>query len=304
MLVLVFGLRWRWHDGQGSITPRVAGAATGTRGALARRLAPHPLAHDDADRDGIPDSLEASLADRYAPVVILDAREHNRPASIDWLLARVAPPGSAPVGLVQGLLAGRFQIGGHEFSDAVRAGSSDPRDWVTYVHVYPRTDGGISLQYWFFYTYNDGPLFFDHEGDWEHVTVALGPDGAPEAVYFAEHGNNNPGLYRSWRSVRREGDHPVVLSARGSHASYPDLGSVAWFDHASSCAQLQACGAPVWRTWEAGGLTNVGERGAALGLGEVMRYRGRWGSDGRFLRSSPAPRAPTLQGGFLAGGFD
>ena len=110
-----------------------------------------------------------------------------RPRSA-WLLARVAPAGLSPDAAARGLLAGRFEIGGHAFSDDVRAGSADPRDWVTYVHVYPRVDGGVNIQYWFFYPYNRAPLFFDHEGDWEHITVELGTDGAPRAVDFAQHG--------------------------------------------------------------------------------------------------------------------
>jgi hypothetical protein len=298
VLFLIFGLRGRGHDGPGGIAARTAGAAPG--GARP----PHPLARDDADRDGLPDTLEVELAARYAPAVVLAPGERNRPASIDWLLARVAPKGSAAAGAAKGLLAGAFEIGGADFPEEVRAGSGDPHDWVTYVHVYPRIDEGINLQYWFFYPYNDGPLFFDHEGDWEHVTVELAPDQTPRAVYFSQHSNNNPGVYRAWNEVRKFGDHPIVLSARGTHASYPDQVSVAWFERVSNCHTLARCGDPIWRTWEAGGLTNVGERGAVLGVGETLAYQGRWGGSGRFLRSRPAPNSPFQQRGFWSAGFN
>ena len=296
-LVLAFGFRGLGHrDGSGRGI-RAARAAISVR-------APRPLDRDDADRDGLPDALEDALAVRYAPVVVLAPGEHHRPASTRWLLARVAPPGMSGSDVARALLAGRLQLAHAEFSDEVRAGSADPHDWVTYVHVYPRVDGGINVQYWFFYPYNRAPLFFDHEGDWEHVTVDLAPGGAPRAVYFSEHGNNSPGVYRAWADVRRLGDHPIVLSARGTHASYPDQSSVAWFDHASQCRDVEACADPVWRTWQAGGLANVGERGATFGEGDVLAYAGRWGGDGHFLRSRAAPESPPHQGGFQSAGFD
>jgi len=298
VLVLIFGVRG---------LARREGSAAGIRGARAARPVRtlRALAHDDQDRDGLPDSLEERLAARYAPAVVLAPGERNRPASTRWLLARVAPPGIAANDASHALLAGQLRLGGTEFSDEVRAGSNDPRDWVTYVHVYPRVDGGINVQYWFFYPYNKAPLFFgNHEGDWEHITVELAPGGSPRAVYFSEHSNNNPGVYRSWEQVRRVGDHPIVLSARGTHASYPDQTSVAWFDNVSQCRAVEACQDLVWRTWEAGGLVNVGERGAALVDGEELAYAGRWGGGGHFLRSRPAPHGPKHQRAFLSAGFD
>ena len=93
-------------------------------------------------------------------------------------------------------------------------------------------------------------------------------------------------------------------TARGTHASYPDQASVAWFDHVSQCRSPDGCADPVWRTWEAGGLTNVGERGAVRDTSEVLAYAGRWGGDGHFLRSQPAPHSPLHQGGFSSAGFD
>jgi hypothetical protein len=296
LVALAPGIRgWAGLGGRLGAT-RAADAATLVR-------APAPLAVGDADRDGLPDAREAELAARFAPAVILDPGERNRPASIEWLLARI-PPARPVVGAGKGLLAGRLETGPGSFSDEVRAGSAEPRDWVTYVHVYPRVDGGINVQYWFFYPYNDGPLFFDHESDWEHVTVDVAPSGRPRAVYFAQHGNNSPGVPRAWADVRKIGDHPMVLSARGTHASYPNQASLAWFEHASRCDAPEPCADPIWRTWEAGGLVNMGERGAVLGAREALAYEGRWGGQGRFLRSRPAPHGPLQQGGFWSGGFN
>ncbi len=224
-LVALLGLRTR--DG-------------GVKPAAAALRAPQPLLDGDADRDGVADALESAIAKRYAPVVILDPGERYRPASIDWLAGRL--PGGGPTDRPRALSLMLAQLGhgGAQFTEAVRSGSGDPRDWVTYVHVYPRVDGGLSVQYWFFYPYNHAPLpFFNHEGDWEHVTVELQANGDPRGVSFAQHRNNDPGEYRSWAAVRRVGEHPIVLSARGTHASYPDQRSVAWFDRASSCVGVR-----------------------------------------------------------------
>ena len=277
----------------------------GTAAAAVR--GPRPLALDDADRDGLPDTLEAALAARFAPAVILAPHEANRPASIGWLLSRIG--GVAHLGADRG-----------SFPPEVRAGSANPGDWVTYVHVYPRTDGRINIQYWFFYPYNEGPLFFDHDSDWEHVTVEVEPNGVPRGVYFAQHGNNCPGVFRPWNEVRKvggktdktgkpgepgeTGEHPLVLSARGTHASYADQASLAWFEHASGCAQADRCADQLWRTWLGGGLVNIGERAAPLGAPEALAYAGRWGSPGRFLRSRSAPPGPSHQHGFSTDGFD
>lgn len=83
----------------------------------------------------------------------------------------------------------------------------------------------IALQYWFFYTYNafaspvDKPRVFQaHEGDWEHVAVLLNSQLRPRAVFASQH---NAGLTLPWAKVPdREGDHPVIYVARGSHANY------------------------------------------------------------------------------------
>lgn len=276
VFTLVHGLRVRHrHTAQAS---------------LIRLPAPAPLTTGDEDRDGLPDQLEAALADRFAPVVILHPQDQTRPASIPWLLSHFGSPRAAQNGLPV----------------ALRAGSADQHDWVTYVHVYPRTDGDINVQYWFFYAYNQTPAFFDHDADWEHVTVVVSPAGHPRGMFFAQHGDCSPGVFRPWADVRRDGEHPIVLSARGTHASYPDQASVGWFDRVSRCESVDHCQDPIWRTNEGGGLVNIGERRALLGsatVREALAFGGRWGARGRFLSSRDAPRGPSHQNGFSVDGY-
>jgi hypothetical protein len=94
--------------------------------------------------------------------------------------------------------------------------------------------GRIYIDYWWFLRYNDFeryPRFqrcrgakirfcFDHEGDWEGITVitfASSPDDV-EYVAYASH----EGIFRySAAKVETRWGRPVVYVARGSHASYP-----------------------------------------------------------------------------------
>jgi len=260
------------------------------RASQARAKPPRPLISGDDDRDGLSDALESQLAARFAPIVILDPRERRRPASIAWLLSHI----------------GRVESGAGGLPIGLRGGSSDPRDWITYVHVYPRSDGFINVQYWFFYAYNQGRVFFNHDSDWEHVTVVVDSALRPRGVAFAQHRNNCPGVFREWSRLRKSGDHPIVLSALGTHASYPDQESLGFFERASACVDPERCTDPIWRTWEGGGLVNVGERGALLGSSasrDALTYEGIWGGPGSFPRSGPAPRGPVLQNAFVSDGF-
>ena len=250
----------------------------------------------DGDGDGIADTQEAALAQRYAPIVTLDRDDWTRPASVDWLLKRVRVGARA-----NGTPPARLRLSG--FDARFRRGSSDPRDWKTYVHVYPSRDHRrVYVQYWFFYPYNDGPWFFDHEGDWEHVTVTLDAARKPLGVYAARHGDNAPGAWRGWSSLRKaNGTHPEILSARGSHASYFDEQDVSWRDVAGRCARLDAsCEHVLWRTWSSGGLQNMGEL-SAPGHAFLMGYRERWGGPGA-IPGTFAPKGPAHQRGWCVDG--
>jgi lysophospholipase L1-like esterase len=81
-----------------------------------------------------------------------------------------------------------------------------------------------------------GVTCFDHQSDWEGVTVVLDEghaDGPPVAVNYAEHDGSVryswPALERLWQQTRvlalmpvgAAATRPLVFSARGTHASYP-----------------------------------------------------------------------------------
>jgi cysteine-rich repeat protein len=83
---------------------------------------------------------------------------------------------------------------------------------------------GNYLVYWFFYAYNDAPsciVDFNHEGDWENITIQLDEADQPLKVVFFAHGEETE---RCWEDVSVQGTHPLVFGGKGSHASYPAPG--------------------------------------------------------------------------------
>ena len=97
---------------------------------------------------------------------------------------------------------------------------SSPKDWITYVHSYSNSLGGITLQYWRAYTWNQaGVLGIDlsHGGDWEGIAVHLNSLLVPEKVAYLEHSE----IVYETRRVQWEGNHPLVWSEEGGHSSFP-----------------------------------------------------------------------------------
>jgi lysophospholipase L1-like esterase len=127
-----------------------------------------------------------------------------------------------------------------------------------YVHVTRTAEQGdsskglIDLDYWWYLPDNPahsgsgafcGPGFsiggvtcFDHQSDWEGITVELdagNPTGLPVAVNYAQHDGSVrytwAALKRVWQITHEEHfaptdaliTRPLVFSARGTHASYP-----------------------------------------------------------------------------------
>ncbi|MGW4644763.1 hypothetical protein ACWEN6_40090 [Sphaerisporangium sp. NPDC004334] len=74
------------------------------------------------------------------------------------------------------------------------------------------------ITYWFFYAFNDAPTeLFDHEGDWERISVQLdGANRAQSVAYYQHKGY----CTRSWRDAGKHEGHPLAYSARGTHATY------------------------------------------------------------------------------------
>jgi hypothetical protein len=251
----------------------------------------------DRDADGLADAVENSLLRTYAPRPLMAPDETCLPASIGWVRHRMSH-----------LFGAHRLLGalvGVELPEGVREGSDRPDEWTVYGHAYPRSDGGVELQYWFYYPYNDGPLVFDHDSDWEHVSVELGADGRPRFFALAAHDDNAPGRRVPWGEVPRDGTHPRFLIAAGTHAAYLSAPDAPFWERLPGCGGGR-CEGREWRPGASPGeggshLVNVGEVEHPLGLSDDERsffdYAGVWGPVVPALASS-SPWGPPLQRGF------
>src|SRR5262245_44290011 len=181
----------------------------------------------------------SALLVRYAPVLKLYTAD-RKPSAIEpfltgadleglssgvWRVVRRSPPPSA---LANGSKQLRLDVRG--CSPARSAPTCYPVG-RTPPTIYGRSWTGTGafagttvLQYWLFYAVNDWrnsptkpTIWYLHEGDWEEVSVELNPAGRPIAVAVSQH---NLGVNRTWTRTTREGAHPVVYVALGSHANY------------------------------------------------------------------------------------
>ena len=118
-----------------------------------------------------------------------------------------------------------------DLADAYHVGSTDPRDWKTYFHVYPGADGGVMIQYWHVFAYNEfGGEFDNHGGDWDaSIQVWLKPDLSMKGVWFSRHADDHPGTFFCATidsdcgavQVRLfDSTHPVMTIDGGGHAAF------------------------------------------------------------------------------------
>jgi len=124
---------------------------------------------------------------------------------------------------------------------AIFSGDLDRTD--AYIHVIPWNTFFTEIQFWFFYPYN-GPgrveicLVGDckqeqlvtngrHYGDWEHISLRfMNSTQELVAVYMSAHaGGQWFGTGDFGYRLAFDGNHPIVFSAKYSHAHYPTAGT-------------------------------------------------------------------------------
>jgi hypothetical protein len=303
----------------------------------------------DGDQDGLFDRCEDALAQKFAPIVYHSSDESNYPVNVDWFLPKTnlyfyddacTPDwyGGLKAAPSQWDLLAWNVSGGCGSSDTVysngtrseskqrtfflmdvaasyRRGSLNSSDWRTYVHAFPNDWGGITVQYWREYAYNDAAN--DHGGDWEGEFVLLDSNLNPGRVILMGHdgiANLGPGSY-VW-----EGNHVRVFSEGGGHATHETGSGI----YAVGCSGGSPCSIDPnnqatnvrQETWNGGtvrwtngststngGLLNVGEKIHPLNNQVFIQYSGIWGSPGTFFGTSgywgPAYNETAKQGNFM-----
>jgi len=195
------------------------------------------------------DSAALQLATRYSPVLFLAPQkrpcgpgEPYRPTSVGIVLGRKDVGLRDPRGDLVKLAPTSRDLWGLGPSyyldfpgDPLSPGCGYERQFrawnegrppSVYAHVGadPADPGKLAVQYWFYYTFND---FTDkHESDWEMAQVDFAASNAASALrtgpYEVDLSQHAGGERSAWADTKlqKQGTHPVIYDATGSHASY------------------------------------------------------------------------------------
>jgi hypothetical protein len=260
---------------------------------------------------------ETTLADRYAPVVRLVDRSGScgdsdafEPTNVDavldspdvalrgpWEATNLVKVAPTAADLSVGLPGYNLDFPGNALSpgctylDWARqiAATSPP---TVYSHI--ATEAGypdkLSLQYWFFYVYNDWNN--KHEGDWENIQLIFNASTPQEAltvspteVGYSQHESSERATWGSSKLQIVDDTHPVVYPSIGSHANY--FTSNLYLGR--SAAQGVGCDDTVGPSTEIRPTVSVipQETSAYLAKYPWLGYVGRWGERQRSFFNGP-----------------
>ncbi|MEA2750269.1 MAG: hypothetical protein QOI41_4412 [Myxococcales bacterium] len=285
-----------------------------------------PNAPSPSDDPTLPAATQAQLVKAFAPRLHLHSDDTTRPANVDWYLSRVSMRYNHPNCPDHEILAlGKVTQAAlgvqshpddksfcqHDGSDVRKSGSDEgffiqvanhatydgaPRsEWKTYVVWRPKAAGLVDIEYWAFYAYNDGFLTFNHEADWEHVTVSIDPKGNDAQgkalkVFFSAHKGGTT-LNVGDPKLEMDGNHPISYVAKGTHANYSKPGQYTIPGIPLGVAKDDAKAAAPADVWKTEGTTVlVGTRTAPKNNQVFVKYWGRWGQIGANSETSGITR--------------
>ena len=274
---------------------------------------------------------DALLATSFRPVLAFTGGEHWRPLDIPHFLGeshRICRGASACDPAASTIVTTPDDLANYPFPDAridIEGRADHPEDYqspscgsngtslydcdigpdTSYYYNIARSSGGYTyLDYWFFYRYNEAPdasgaLGYNHEGDWESVSVAPSRDASHvEFASFSEHGKwfsylaSNLTCGANWQgpgSCSATGQRVLSYVARGTHANYAQscdgIPTLCW-SHASGAPDGPHNGETLYgRNDESSALARFPQTAPAGtswndGPRNWTDWPGRWGSGG------------------------
>ncbi|HEX6665537.1 MAG TPA: hypothetical protein VF081_02965 [Solirubrobacterales bacterium] len=184
-----------------------------------------------------------------------------------------------------------------DFAKLVKEGKAPA---TTYAHI-ARESGhsGFALQYWFFWYFNQ---FNDlHEGDWEGMQLSFEAD-SPAAALAAEEEPSEIILFQhaggeraNWddSKVQKEGTHPIVFPAAGSHATFYDSAVYVENGQEGSGLGCDNTSEPLREVQPTPVL--LPQRPQLTGPFQWLSYEGRWGErEGGYNNGPTGPQTKTV----------
>jgi hypothetical protein len=171
---------------------------------------------------------------------------------------------------------------------------------ITYAHI-AREAGhpGFALQFWFFWYFNQ---FNDlHEGDWEGMQItfaaespaqALERDEEPSEVILFQHAGGERAEW-SDAKLKKDGDHPIVHPAAGSHATFYDSAVYVENGRRGSGVGCDNTTEPLRELRPEPVL--LPDRASTEGPFKWLSYEGRWGEREKGFNNGPTGPATKTQ---------
>jgi hypothetical protein len=267
------------------------------------------------------DPAAQRLAEKYVPITMLreqrdppcDKKEEQyQPTSVETVLGnptvtltheepdgrlvdvKKAPTAADIAGLrdgyyldYEGKVLGDTCVYARAFRKLVEEGKAPA---ITYAHVArePNHDG-FALQFWFYWYFNQ---FNDlHEGDWEGMqitfesnTTAAALEEEPSEVIVFQHAGGERAEWEDGK-VQKQGTHPVVYPAAGSHATFYDSAVYLGNGQNGSGVGCDNTSEPLRELKLRPVL--LPETAPERGAFQWLSYRGRWGEREKGYNNGP-----------------
>ena len=267
------------------------------------------------------DPAAQELAEKYVPITMLREQlnppcntkeEQYQPTSVDAVLGnptvtltheepdgklvevKKAPTAADIAGLrdgwyldYEGKVLGDTCVYARAFKKLLAEGKAPA---ITYAHIArePNHDG-FTLQFWFFWYFNQ---FNDlHEGDWEGMqlsfesnTTAGALEEEPSEVIVFQHAGGERAEWEDGK-VQKEGTHPVVYPAAGSHATFYDSSVYLGNGQNGSGVGCDNTSEPLRELKLRPVL--LPETAPEEGAFQWLSYRGRWGEREKGFNNGP-----------------